>query len=151
MFAHMEYKLVVFTRLLDGHTFEGLPSYREAKIQLAKLDRLKEKFEKKYPALLLALPHKKVNKLYWQDSHGLQQQSKTVDRLCMKLFEEHVKRHLEKNEPGKKITKGVIKKVAQQYIESLNSASYAAYQSAFKKAFYGARDVLGGPPKEIGS
>jgi hypothetical protein len=151
MFTDIAYKLYVFKFLVESNTFEGLPSHREAKIQVEKLDRMKASFEKKYPPqLVLTLPHRKFSKMRGQDNHLLNQQSKSVDRVCMKVFEEHVKRHLETTKPDGKITKGIIKKVAQQYIEELNSNSYKAYQNALRKAFEEMAPVLGGPPREIG-
>jgi hypothetical protein len=151
MFTDIDYKVAVFKFLVESNTFEGLPSHREAKIQVEKLARMKATFDGKFPPqLVLSLPLKKFKKIHGHDKHLLQQQSTKVDRVCIKVFEEHVKRHLENNQPEKKVTKGDIKKMSQEYIESLNRNTFKAYQNALKDAFKGAAEVLGGSPKEIG-
>jgi tRNA uridine 5-carbamoylmethylation protein Kti12 len=113
---------------------------------------MKTEFEEKYPPqLVLSLPHKKFNKLHGQARNTLNQQSNKVDRVCMKVFEEHVKRHLETIQTEGKIKKSVLKKVARQFVEGLNSSAYKAYQNALREAFKGMKDVLGGGlPKQIG-
>ena len=137
-----ELKAAVFKTLVTG--FSTLPSFREGQIQLEKLERMTEKFAAKYPIeVVRALPLKKLNKARGVDRHKLSTQSKIVDRLCMKLIEEAVI-DAERRSGEKMVTKAQRRKVAQGYIETLNSNIHRAFQNRLKEAFKEVAVVLGG-------
>jgi hypothetical protein len=139
-----ELKVAVFKNLVTSHSFSNLHSFRDAQIQVEKLERMTEKFAAKYPIeVVMALPLKKLKKARGVDRHRVSTQSKIVDRVCMKLMEELVI-DSETAAGGKNLTKAQVKRVAQKYIETLNGNIHKAFQNRLKEAFAATVAGLGG-------
>jgi hypothetical protein len=126
------FKLAGFKALLNA--FTGLPSYREAQIQVAKLERMTEATKKRHrSALFFGEPTE--GKKWGKERHQLNQQGKIVDRLFVKLIEEGVVRNSQ-SVPGRpKLTPRKIRGTAQKFIHSINSWLFQAHQKALEQAF----------------
>jgi hypothetical protein len=110
--------------------YAGLPSQREAGIQVEKLRRITHSLTSGFNRLL-SKPAKKVNKTVGAEIHLINQQ-----RLCIKLLEELVIRAA--NKQGKKApSKGELKHTAQRYFEegksNIHRRSLAAMQEVLRK------------------
>lgn len=119
------YKVDCFKTLFLSELFSGLPSSREAHIQIEKFERMTNKFIKRFPIEeIRSLPPDKANKIIGAETHRVNQQGKIIDRMCMKVIEEKVKQSM--NEQGGKLPKSFIKMKTRKFIESRNSLCHQA-------------------------
>ena len=118
----LELKAAYISELLLNNFDSTLPSHREAKIQVAKLQRMMKAFDKKFPWSCLMIwyrPDSKISKMQGEHKHRLNQQDKIVDRLFRKIIEEQVVRDLVV--PGRpKITANKLRGNVKKYVENLN-------------------------------
>jgi hypothetical protein len=129
-------KIDFFKDLVENPEFSQLqlPSCREAKIQVAKLERMTIAFRKKFPAVLLTtVPREKLGPVRGKDVHKVYQQSKVVERLFMKLIEGMTVDALRRTD-GPKLTKGQVRSFAQKYVHRLNSRFQSAHKRVLKDA-----------------
>jgi len=118
----LELKAAYISELLLNNFDSTLPSHREAKIQVAKLQRMMKAFDKKFPwswQMIWYRPDSKLIKTQGEHKHRLNQQDKIVDRLFRKIIEEQVVRDLVV--PGRpKITANKLRGNVKKYVENLN-------------------------------
>jgi hypothetical protein len=118
----LELKASYVSELLLNDFDSKLPSHREAKIQVAKLQRMMKAFDKKFPwswQMIWYRPDSKLIKTQGEHKHRLNQQDKIVDRLFRKIIEEQVVRDLVV--PGRpKITANKLRGNVKKYVENLN-------------------------------
>jgi type I site-specific restriction endonuclease len=111
---HVKAKIIEW--LLKGMP-KTLRSWREADIQVAKLDRMATKFDKKFPfTSILTVPAKQLRRNKGPVLKGLAQQSKRVDEAVAKLMEENNNRLVTSNAATRKQLRMGIR----QYVHSLN-------------------------------
>jgi hypothetical protein len=141
-------KASIFKYLAENHMYSDLPSYREMQIQVAKFGKMTIAFHRKFPVeLILSVPKKKFDKMRGIERHKLNQQSKVVDRLFMKMIEEMMVAALSGPDGLKKVTKGQLRRAAQKYIHRLNSSIHKTHQKALKEAYAAVAEELGGSTK----
>ena len=97
-----------------------LPSYRQAHIHLANLERMIKKFEQKPLDLLEKMPDKKLRKLRGQYKRDVAQQDKQVDKSIRKLIEEEMLRTLNSTPGGQNIKAKQLRGAVQRRVASIN-------------------------------
>jgi hypothetical protein len=135
-----------FKALFTSELFTGLPTCREAQIQIEKLERMAEKFRRKFTIeVILSLPEDKANKIIGAETHRVNQQSKAVDLVCMKLIEEKVREFLiEKSiiKTGGRLPKGFLRMKTQKFIESRNTLNHQECDAAMVHTLAAAKQHL---------
>jgi hypothetical protein len=112
-----------FKALFASELFTGLPTCREAQIQIEKLERMTEKFKRKFTIeVIVSLPEETANKIIGTETHRVNQQSKAVDLVCTKVLEEKIMESIIKT--GGKLPKRFIKMQTRQFIESRNTLNH---------------------------
>jgi hypothetical protein len=112
-----EYKAQAMRNFVDSWASD-LPTYRETMIQLAKLERMAQDFERQFPLAVLAIAGKlgKLGKTQGQHKHRLHQQNKLVDRVIRKLIEEKI---ISDNK-HKQLTANKIRGTVKACVEAIN-------------------------------
>jgi hypothetical protein len=104
---------------LVNNTPKTLQCWREADIQVAKLDRMAAEFDKKFPlSSTLTVPAKRLRRDKGPALKRLAEQGRRVDDAVAKLMEEQ-------NEPlitSKSATRKKLRMSLQMYVDSLNRA-----------------------------
>jgi len=105
------FKAEMWTRAL-AQMDKTLPSYREAKLHLANLERLIRRFEREVPVELLdTMPVKQLRKKRGQYKQRVAQQDKRVDKSLRALIEESALRELQLDgQKYKRLVRGHVQK-----------------------------------------
>jgi hypothetical protein len=117
-------KVLIGKQLLLGFD-PKLDLWREADIQIDKLDRMVKKFDEKFPpSLILQVPVHELRRKKGPALHGVAQQSKRVDKIISKLMEQHTLRHLLPS--ADYALRRKLKKAVEMYVVGLNRMAYKA-------------------------
>jgi glutamine synthetase adenylyltransferase len=93
----------VLSRLSDG---QDTRTFREASIQVDKLERMANAFNKKFGLRAeLSMPAAKLKKKRGAELHRLSQQSKRLDALMIELFEWTLRQMVSSRNPSKALLK----------------------------------------------
>jgi hypothetical protein len=95
-----------------------MPAFREADIQVDKLERMANEFSKKFRLGALGMSAKALTRTKGPELHRLTQQSKKVDSLFAKLFEQAMTQSIK--EGGSKIPKKIIAAHCQNFVRGYN-------------------------------
>ncbi len=124
-----------------------LPSQREVRIQIDKLRRMAEAFDKKFPwTLTLQMPVEKLRRKKGPDLHRLAQQSKRLDVGMAKLWEEWLRSELPDLDYGarKKIpaaSREFVRVVNKNIYDGIQQLRLSATKAATKEAEEGLRGI----------
>ncbi len=106
--------------ILKLSTIRQFRSLREFEIQIQKLDRMAVEFHKKFDnAAVLSMPAATLRRKKGQEMRRLSQQSKEVDKLMTKLWEEVFYQKM----PAHR-RKQFVPRVVQQIVQSNNKVAY---------------------------
>jgi hypothetical protein len=121
--ASESYKFHVKAKIMEwlvSGTPKALRSWREADIQVAKLERMATEFDKKFftAAVILSVPAKKLRRDKGPMLHRLAQQDKRVDEAVAKLMEENNSALITSNAATRK----QLRRGIQEHVQGLNRA-----------------------------
>jgi hypothetical protein len=140
-------KVLGFRRMIER--FPQTETRRELDIQIDKLARMVEEFDKKFPwQLVLSVPAAKLRKKKGLHLHRLGQQAKHLDKLFWELLKESAVREV----PGiEKEGKGKLNKVCQKIVEVMNSNLHKITEQMKLDTTSKAMEGLAGirPPKQL--
>src|SRR6185437_8356096 len=109
-------KAQIWNAVLDNFERDrDLPSYREARLNIANLERLTQKFKREFSAdLLRTMTQEKLRKKRGQFKYRVSQQDKLVDKSIRRLIEDSIVRELQSLPGGQRFTKKKVRGAVQQ-------------------------------------